>query len=146
MISRDETLAMVGLAIHLANVDLDLEIQEKRLLHFICRKIELTAEEIEKIKEEAISLHKLVSNIQSPDARQLLVSLLALMAVTDHVLEANELSFIQKVLQYFEMSPTDSPYLDEQGRPIEESLLRDRGQILMDIIGHRVDPGEAQEG
>jgi uncharacterized tellurite resistance protein B-like protein len=146
MISRDETLAMVGLAIHLANVDLDLDTQEKRLLHFICRKIELTNEEIEKIKKQAISLSNLVDTVQSPDSRQLLVSLLALMAVTDHVLQDNEVSFIQKILQYFEMSPTDSPYLDEQGKPIEEALLRDRGQILMDIIGHHVDPDEAPEG
>jgi uncharacterized tellurite resistance protein B-like protein len=146
MISRDETLAMVGLAIHLANVDLELYTHEKRLLHFICRKIELTNEEIEKIKKQAISLSNLVDTVQSPDSRQLLVSLLALMAVTDHVLQDNEVSFIQKILQYFEMSPTDSPYLDEQGKPIEEALLRDRGQILMDIIGHHVDPDEAPEG
>ena len=97
-ISRDELKTILMFGVHIAKLDSQFDVWERKILARFATSIRLTDQERGTLAKERISLVKGLNSLQSGDARNLLVKVLCAVANVDGKASASELAFIEKVI------------------------------------------------
>ena len=97
-ITRQDLKAILLCAIHLAKVDNDFSLMEKKMLRRYADVIGLEESEREELVAMGGSLASDVDSLSSTDAMELLIKTLCAVSFVDGTTSPEEIEFIQKVL------------------------------------------------
>jgi len=126
-ISREELIDILTVVSFMVHAEREIHISEKKVLLATFRAAGITPEEQEQIKSNS-SLEEMLKNIQSSEAKNALVELMALVAAADGVFEDEERIIIQKIMKRVGVAD-DHPYFDKNN--LDVKLVRSNvGKIL----------------
>ena len=126
-VNREELVTILSIVSYLAHADGEMHPAAKKVLIATFKAISITAEEQKQMKSSA-SLEVMLKNIQSDEAKNALVDLLALVAGADGVFDDEERVVIKKILKKLKM-PKDHPYFDDQNLDVP-TVRKNVGKIL----------------
>lgn len=98
-LTRDNLKTILQFGIHIAKVDGDFAVWEKKVLARFADAMQITEEERAQMVAQELSLAKGLSSLSDREARQLLIKVLCAVAHSDGATHPAELEFINKVLQ-----------------------------------------------
>jgi tellurite resistance protein len=96
-ISRDELKTILTFGVHIAKLDRNFDVWERKILARFAAAMKLTDQERESLAKAQLSLSKGLQSLDTDDSRQLLVKVLCAVAHVDGKANEDELEFIQKV-------------------------------------------------
>ncbi|MDG2196716.1 MAG: TerB family tellurite resistance protein [SAR324 cluster bacterium] len=128
-VNRQEYLDIISIVSHLARSDGDIADSEKKVLMTLFKAIGVTKEEQAAMKAKT-SIGSLLEEIQSDEAKSVLVDTLALVAGADGVFEDEERAFITKVMKRIGMEPSEHPYFQDGGDLDIKTVRANVKQIL----------------
>jgi tellurite resistance protein len=98
-VTRNDLKTILQFGIHIAKVDGDFAVWEKKVLARIAEAMKLTEDEKAEMVRSNLSLSQGLGGLSGQDAKQLLLKTLCTVAHSDGVPHEAELDFIQKVIQ-----------------------------------------------
>ena len=98
-LTRDDLKTILQFGIHIAKIDGDFAVWEKKVLARFAEAMRLTEQEKHAMVHQAVSLARSINSLSGQDARQLLVKTLCAVAASDGVPHEQEMEFITKVMQ-----------------------------------------------
>jgi tellurite resistance protein len=98
-LTRNDLRTILRFGIHIAKIDGDFAVWEKKVLARFAEAMKLTEAEKTAMVRENLSLSQGLGSLSGRDAQQLLLKVLCSVAHSDKVSHPKELDFIQKVLQ-----------------------------------------------
>jgi len=100
-ITREDLKIILKFGIHLARVDANFHLEEKKVLKRFSEAIHITDEEREELMADASLQHGL-DELASDSAKELLLKTLCAVAYVDGKTTPEEVAFVEKVLGKFE--------------------------------------------
>jgi len=97
-ISREELLTIMLFGLHIAKIDNNMDVWERKMLVRFAEAIHLTDEERVGLSKGGVSLSEKMKNLNTIESRQLLVKMLCAVCFADGAANAHELGFIEKVV------------------------------------------------
>jgi tellurite resistance protein len=97
-ISRDELMTILMFGVHIAKLDSNFDVWERKILARFAAAMRLSDKERGALAHQRISLSKGLHSLESGDARNLLVKVLCAVAHVDGKASELELEFIEKVV------------------------------------------------
>ena len=97
-VTRDDLKIILKFGVHLARVDGNFHMEEKKVLRKFSEAINLTEEEREELMGGDSSLNHGLGDLSSDTARELLLKALCTVSYVDGFTSDNEVAFIEKVL------------------------------------------------
>jgi len=97
-ISRDELMTILMFGVHIAKLDRNFDVWERKILSRFAAAMHLSEKERGALAHQRTSLIKGLQSLESDDARNLLVKLLCAVAHVDGMASETELEFIEKVV------------------------------------------------
>lgn len=98
-LTRHDLTTILQFGIHIAKIDGDFAVWEKKVLARFADAMHLTEDEKAEMVQQTISLSHGLDSLSGQEARQLLVKTLCAVAHSDGVPHEAELGFITKVMQ-----------------------------------------------
>ena len=98
-VSREDFKRILLFCVHLAKVDQDFSFPEKKLLSRFAEALKLEEAERAELLQSKFSLVEGLKELESKEARELLVKCLCLVSYADGTLDDEEVAFIEKVLR-----------------------------------------------
>ena len=129
-ISRDELINILSVVSFLGHFESEMNAAEKKVLMAIFKAASVTHEEHEKMKSNH-SLDGMLNQLQSDDAKHILVELMALVAGADGVLKDEERTIIKKIMKRVGVTD-DHPYFDDDNLDIA-NVRANVGKILSSL-------------
>lgn len=100
-ISKNDLKTILTFAIHLAKVDDEFHLMEKKVLRRMSEAIGLSDDERQAMVDRDVSLSSGLDSLSSEPARDLLMKFLCVVSFVDGHTSPEEVSFIEKVLAKF---------------------------------------------
>jgi len=97
-ISRNELKTILLFGVHIAKLDKNFDIWERKILSRFATAIKLSDSERQSLGKQRFSLGKGLQELESDDARQLLVKLMCAVSFVDGSASDQELDFIERVV------------------------------------------------
>lgn len=97
-LTRDDLKTILKFGVHIAKIDQDFAVWEKRVLARFAEAMKLTEDEKTAMVREEISLAQGLGALSGQDAKQLLVKTLCAVAQSDGIPHEAEVEFIHKVI------------------------------------------------
>lgn len=101
-LTRDDLKIILKFGVHIAKIDNDFAVWEKKVLARIADAMQLTDDERGAMVNEDVSLAQGLDSLSSVDAQNLLLKTLCAVAHSDGIPHEAELDFISKVMQRLE--------------------------------------------
>ena len=129
---RNEFLDILTVLNHLAHADSEMHPSEKKVLIALFRAAKVTPEEQEQIRRHT-SLEEMIEEINSDEAKNALIDLLALIAGADGVFQEEEEELIKKVMKRVDITPEEHPYFKD-GEGLDIALVRSNAKKILESI------------
>jgi tellurite resistance protein len=97
--TRDDLKTILQFGIHIAKIDNDFAVWEKKLLARFAEAMKLTEAEKQEMVDRQVSLSRGLQSLSSQDARALLLKTLCAVSHSDGEEHPAEMEFIQKVIE-----------------------------------------------
>lgn len=97
-ISKEDLKTILLFGIHLARVDDDFHLMEKKVLRRLSEAIGLSEDERKALLEQEVSLGNGLDHLSTDQARETLAKFLCVVSYVDGETSAEEVEFIEKVL------------------------------------------------
>lgn len=97
-ITREELKTILLFGVHIAKLDKNFDIWERKILSRFAAAMKLSDEERKKLGQQRFSLGKGLGALESSAARQLLVKLMCAVSFVDGSASDQELDFIERVV------------------------------------------------
>lgn len=97
-ISRDELKTILAFGVHIAKLDKNFDIWERKILAHYAEAMQLSPEERQALVTQRFSLGKGLNALTSDEARVLLVKLMCAVSFVDGTASDLELEFIERVV------------------------------------------------
>ncbi len=98
-INREDLKIILLFGIHIAKIDGDFDVWERRILARMADAMKLTDGEKQNLVGETLSLSAGLRQLSSPEARSLLLKVLCAVSNADGTAHETELEFISKVIE-----------------------------------------------
>ena len=129
-ISREELIDILTVVSFLVHAEREIHESEKKVLFATFKAVGITSEEQEQMKSNT-SLEEMLKHIQSPEAKNALVDLMALVAAADGVFEDEERVIIKKIMKRIEVDD-NHPYFNDDNLDVK-TVRANVGKILNSI-------------
>ncbi len=102
MVTREDLLTILTFGVHIAKVDGDFSQLEKFMLGQLAGLMDISAEEKTRLRDRKETLFELLDNMSSPEAKNLLIKALCLMAHADGKIFRVERDFLERLIEVAE--------------------------------------------
>ena len=126
---RKEFLDILSIMNHMAHVDGQMHPAEKKVLIAVFKASKVTAEE-QKLIAGRSSLEEMIKEIQSDDAKNGLVDMMALVAGADGVFDDEEKLLIKKVMKRVGISPEEHSYFQDDNN-LDIAMVRSNAKKIL---------------
>ena len=126
---RKEFLDILSIMNHMAHVDGQMHPAEKKVLIAVFKVAKVTTEE-QKLIAGRSSLEEMIKEIQSDDAKNGLVDMMALIAGADGVFDNEEKLLIKKVMKRVGISPEEHIYFQDDNN-LDIAMVRSNAKKIL---------------
>ena len=126
---RKEFLDILSIMNHMAHVDGQMHPAEKKVLIAVFKVAKVTTEE-QKLIAGRSSLEEMIKEIQSDDAKNGLVDMMALVAGADGVFDDEEKLLIKKVMKRVGISPEEHSYFQDDNN-LDIAMVRSNAKKIL---------------
>ena len=97
-VTREDLKLILRMSIHMARVDQELNLEERRILMRFADAMRLSALERERLMGKTLTLGEALKKLSSDAGKKLLVKTVCAVACSDGALHESEIDFLEKVL------------------------------------------------
>ena len=126
---RKEFLDILSIMNHMAQVDGQMHPAEKKVLIAVFKAAKVTTEE-QKLIAGRSSLEEMIKEIQSDDAKNGLVDMMALVAGADGIFDDEEKLLIKKVMKRVGISPEEHSYFQDDNN-LDIAMVRSNAKKIL---------------
>ena len=126
---RKEFLDILSIMNHMAHVDGQMHPAEKKVLIAVFKVAKVTTEE-QKLIAGRSSLEEMIKEIQSDDAKNGLVDMMALVAGADGIFDDEEKLLIKKVMKRVGISPEEHSYFKDDNN-LDIAMVRSNAKKIL---------------
>ena len=131
--NKKEILYIVHILGFMAKVNNEINPAEKSIFKIVCERFKIEKSDLKVILKESFSIKESLGNIDSKEAKRILVNLMALMASVDGYICDSEEKSIFKIMDSLGESYKDYFFFQEDGKLDLQLVVTNELEILSDL-------------